>query len=227
MFKRLNEQDCYQVLELAYDASCDDIQTAYEEAREIYSHDALVSCSILSPPERRSVAERIAQAYQTLIAEESRRLYDEELGIRRRLRVMPEPAAVQHRAGASSTSHGNGVEDAESEVAEEKPDSAKPQRSQLPEPRVCPLKLGPSEEATGDFLRRAREVMDVDLATISRETKIGCAMLEYIETERLDRLPAPVYLRNFTRQIACYLGMDEERVSRTYLARIERLESKV
>jgi cytoskeletal protein RodZ len=34
--------------------------------------------------------------------------------------------------------------------------------------------------------------MDVDLATISRETKIGCAMLEYIETERLDRLPAPV-----------------------------------
>ncbi len=221
MFKRLNEQDYYQVLELAYDASCDDIQTAYEEAREIYSHDALVSSSILSPPERRSVAERISQAYQTLIAEESRRLYDEELGIRRRLRVMPEPAAVQHRAGASSTSHGNGVEDAESEVAEENP-----QRSQLPEPRVCPLKLGPSEEATGNFLRRAREVMDVDLATISRETKIGCAMLEYIETERLDRLPAPVYLRNFTRQIASYLGMDEERVSRTYLARIERLESK-
>ena len=73
MFKRFNEQDYYQVLELAYDASCDDIQTAYEEAREIYSHDALVSCSILSPPERRSVAERIAQAYQTLIAEESRR----------------------------------------------------------------------------------------------------------------------------------------------------------
>ena len=102
----------------------------------------------------------------------------------------------------------------------------KPQRSQPPEPRVCPLELGPSDEATGDFFRRAREVMDVDLATISRETKIGCAMLEYIETERLDRLPAPVYLRNFARQIACYLGMDEERVSRTYLARIERLESK-
>lgn len=126
------------------------------------------------------MSERIAQAYHTLIAEESRRLYDEELGIRRRLRVMPEPEADERLAAASSRSHGQGVE-----VAEEKPHSVKPQRSQPPEPRVCPLELGPSEEATGDFFRRAREVMDVDLATISRETKIGCAMLEYIETERL------------------------------------------
>jgi cytoskeletal protein RodZ len=50
-------------------------------------------------------------------------------------------------------------------------------------------------------------------------------MLEYIETERLDRLPAPVYLRNFTLQIARCLGLDEEKVSRTYLARIRRLQS--
>jgi hypothetical protein len=60
MFRRLNERDYYQVLELAYDASCDDIQTAYEEAREIYSHDALVSGSILSPPERWAVSEQVA-----------------------------------------------------------------------------------------------------------------------------------------------------------------------
>ncbi len=84
MFRRLSEQDFYQVLEVAYDASPEEIQSAYEDAREIYSHEALVSVSILTEPERRKTYERIAEAYQTLIAEESRRLYDEALGIPRR-----------------------------------------------------------------------------------------------------------------------------------------------
>jgi cytoskeletal protein RodZ len=50
-------------------------------------------------------------------------------------------------------------------------------------------------------------------------------MLEYIESERVDRLPAPVYLRNFALQIARCLGLDEEKVARTYLARIRRLQT--
>jgi cytoskeletal protein RodZ len=82
-----------------------------------------------------------------------------------------------------------------------------------------------TEEATGEFLRLAREALGLDLATISEETKIGCSMLEYIEAERLDRLPAPVYLKNFTLQIARCLGLDEEKVARTYLSRIRRLQS--
>jgi hypothetical protein len=87
------------------------------------------------------------------------------------------------------------------------------------------LQLGLTEEATGEFLRQAREALGLDLATISQETKIGCSMLEYIETERLERLPAPVYLKNFTLQIARCLGLDEEKVARTYLARIRRLQT--
>jgi hypothetical protein len=103
-----------------------------------------------------------------------------------------------------------------------------PSKSPAPAgPRRSPLQLGLTEEATGEFLRRAREALGLDLNTISNETKIGCSMLEYIETERLERLPAPVYLRNFTLQIARCLGLDEEKVSRTYLARIRRLQSPV
>ncbi len=68
--------------------------------------------------------------------------------------------------------------------------------------------------------------MGLDLQIISEETKIGVAMLRYIEEERLDRLPAAIYLRNFTSQIARCLALDEEKVSRTYLARIRRLEAR-
>lgn len=198
--QRLSERDYYEVLEVPYDASPEDIQSAYDQAREMYGHDALVAGSILSEQERRSAFDRIAEAYQTLIAEESRRLYDERLGLERRghARALDPPET----GGASSTG-----------------------TVPAPEPRCSPLQLGMTEEATGEFLRRAREALGLDLATISEETKIGCAMLEYIENERLDRLPAPIYLRNFTLQVAKCLGLDGEKVSRTYLARIRRLQT--
>ncbi len=91
------------------------------------------------------------------------------------------------------------------------------------EPRQCPVQLRPGEEATGEFLRKAREAMGLELQAISEETKIGQTMLEYIETERLDRLPAPVYLKNFTRQFAACLGLDGDRVASTYVERVRRL----
>jgi curved DNA-binding protein CbpA len=227
MLRRLSEQDYYQVLEVSYDASSEQIQGAYEEAREIYSHDALVTGSILSDQERRRAFERVAEAYQTLIAEESRRLYDESIGIARPKRApktlaepafpSAEPAPTADRAGSAERPEGA----ADSEEEGERRPTPRP-----PEPRVCPIQLGLTEEATGDFLRRARESLGLDLATISEETKIGRSVLEYIEGERLDRLPAPIYLRNFTLQIARCLGLDEEKVSRTYLARVRRLQSK-
>ncbi len=224
MFRRLSEQDFYQVLEVGYDASPDEIQFAYEQAREIYSREGLVSFSILSEPERRRTYERVAEAYQTLIAEESRRLYDESLGIPRRpnSRGRP-PAENQESKGELKLPPVESAESSRDEVEEPRPRPVKVAR----EPRPCPIQLGLTDEASGEFLRTAREALGLDLTTISEETKIGCSMLEYIETERLDRLPAPVYLRNFTLQIARCLGLDEEKVSRTYLARVRRLQSNV
>jgi hypothetical protein len=232
MFRRLSEQDFYQVLEVGYDASPEEIQSAYEDAREIYSHEALVSVSILSEPERRRTYERIAEAYQTLIAEESRRLYDESLGIARKSTTRSRVVAERHETPLILSSpldplDTEALNEALSEAAGTPPASAPtplPEKP-IPEPRRSPLQLGLTEEATGEFLRLAREALGLDLATISEETKIGCSMLEYIETERIDRLPAPVYLKNFTLQIARCLGLDEEKVARTYLSRIRRLQT--
>jgi curved DNA-binding protein CbpA len=222
MFRRLTEQDHYQVLELAYTASSDEIQSAYEVARDIYSHDALVSGSILSEHERRRTFDRIAEAYQTLIAEESRRLYNVRLGI------ADESARTVRQREMEAVVSANG----ETAVAVAEPgqaveaDMAPPSVPEIPQPRFeareCPIQLKPSEEASGDFLRKARESLGLELSTISEETKIGRSILESIEQERVDRLPAAVYLRNFTRQVARCLGLDEERVSNSYLDRIRR-----
>ncbi len=224
MFRRLSEQDFYQVLEVGYDASPQEIQSAYEDAREIYSREALVSVSILTEPERRRAYERVAEAYQTLIAEESRRLYDEGLGIPRRSALRSRVAVERHETPLILSSPLNPLDTEALNDAGTPPLSAPPERP-APEPRRSALQLGLTQEATGEFLRQAREALGLDLATISEETKIGCSMLEYIETERLDRLPAPVYLKNFTLQIARCLGLDDEKVARTYLARIRRLQT--
>ena len=215
MFQRLNDQNHYQVLEISCEASADEIQSAYEVARDIYSHDALVSGSILSEHERRGTFDRIAEAYQTLIAEESRRLYDRRLGL----------AESSNRPFRSTASVHEPVAERAEETRELQAQDRKPEVEPTKvrvEPRKCPLQLKPSEQASGEFLRKAREAMGLELATISEETKIGSSMLEYIESERIDRLPAPVYLRNFTRQMARCLGLDEERISTSYLDRIRQ-----
>lgn len=219
MFRRLNEQDHYQVLEVSYNASSEEIQSAYEVARDIYSHDALVSGSILSDNERRCTFDRISEAYQTLIAEESRRLYNVRLGIADESVRTPRDTAGES-SPKKDTSGKLGSETQRVDAASE-PASPAPRF----EPRRCPIQLKPSEEATGEFLRKAREAMGLELSTISEETKIGRSILEYIEQERIDRLPASIYLRNFTRQVARCLGLDEDRVSTSYLDRIRRFSN--
>jgi curved DNA-binding protein CbpA len=232
MFRRLQEQNHYQVLEVSYDASSDEIQSAYEVARDIYSHDALVSGSILSDHERRRTFDRIAEAYQTLIAEESRRLYDQRLGLShksshpvREAVSVPEPREreLEQDVNQHLDQHLDQLEETqELDQIEAEPEPDATAVAVEERPRVCPIQLKPAEEASGAFLKKAREAMGLELSTISEETKIGRSMLEYIETERLDRLPATVYLRNFTRQIARCLGLDEERVATSYLDRIRR-----
>lgn len=223
MFRRLTEQDFYEVLEVGYSASPEEIQTAYECAREIYSGESLVSSSILSKDERRHILRRVTEAYQTLIAEDSRRLYDESL--------FGEEQPPEEDSNASSSSTVDGANEAETPSDESRSfprlvKGAQPD-TVLDQPlRRSQVQLGFKEEASGDFLRRARESAGQDLRSIAEETKIGVTMLGYIEEERLERLPAAVYLKSFVAQYAHCLGLDSERVVRTYLARIKRLSAK-
>ncbi|HSF19167.1 MAG TPA: helix-turn-helix domain-containing protein [Vicinamibacteria bacterium] len=208
MLPPLSERDYYQVLEVDYDASPEQIRAAYEEAKELYHCESLVTGSILTDQERRGTFHYIAEAYQTLIAAESRRMYDERMGIVSR-RTHP-----RTRISDESSSVGSPFDASEEHLS--------PARSVT----AAPPELRSGEEATGEYLRRARQVMGIDLTAISEETKIGRSMLEYIEEERLDRLPAPIYLKNFTLQIARCLGLDEQRVARSYVARIGRLQTR-
>ena len=67
--------------------------------------------------------------------------------------------------------------------------------------------------AVGETLRRERLRRNLDLEQISHELKIAPKMLEAIEDERFDRLPGAIFAKNFVKQYARYLGLDDEELA--------------
>jgi len=62
----------------------------------------------------------------------------------------------------------------------------------------------------GETLRRERLRRGWNLDRVAAETKISLHLLEAIELDRFDRLPGGVFARNFVRQYARMLQLDED-----------------
>jgi cytoskeletal protein RodZ len=65
-------------------------------------------------------------------------------------------------------------------------------------------------ESVGEIIRSERLRQGLRLGEIAKATKIRLDLLEAIEAGNFDELPAGAYRRNFLRQYAHALGMDEE-----------------
>ena len=67
--------------------------------------------------------------------------------------------------------------------------------------------------SVGETLRRERLRRNLDLDQISRELKISPKLLQAIEAEEFSKLPGTVFARNFVRQYAQLLGLDEQEMA--------------
>jgi len=76
------------------------------------------------------------------------------------------------------------------------------------------------DPVTGPDLKRFRESRGIPLREIAIASKIGVRYLEYIESDRVDVLPAPVYLRGFVQEYAKVVGLDPRQTAQSYLARM-------
>lgn len=81
---------------------------------------------------------------------------------------------------------------------------------------------GPSEPGAGDsfglWLRRQREMREIDLREIADKTKISLRYLKAMEQDRFEVLPAPVFARGFLREYARYVGLNPDEVVNFYLS---------
>jgi transcriptional regulator with XRE-family HTH domain len=77
----------------------------------------------------------------------------------------------------------------------------------------------PGRDGTfGAWLRRQREMREIDLLEIADKTKISLRYLKAMEQDRFDVLPAPVFARGFLREYAKYVGLNADEVVNYYLS---------
>ena len=85
-------------------------------------------------------------------------------------------------------------------------------------PRPKSLEIPADAEFSGELLRRVRESRGLTVQQIADRTRISARHLENIEADRYTALPAAVYLRGILMNLARELGLDQGRVSKSYLA---------
>ena len=73
------------------------------------------------------------------------------------------------------------------------------------------------EPLTGKALKNIREHLGISLQDIALRTRIHLPYLQYIEEDRIEKLPHEVYLRGYLAQYAQVMGLDASRVVQGYL----------
>jgi len=196
--KKLSQQNYYQILDVDPKATKTEILRAFDLAEETYGTDSLATYSLMTQDERRKILSKIREAYQILVDEESRKLYDQYLI--KTSQITPEKIrslqAVPRQAPAIPIE--------------------KETQGLLP-PADGISSIAGEESYSGKTLKKIREQKGVDLKQIAQVTKINITYLRLIEEDNYALLPAPVYIKGFLVQYAQCLDLSPEKVREGYM----------
>lgn len=225
----LHDQDHYLALEVARNASPQEIERAYRVARETYNSDSLALYSVFGARDAQVIRERIDEAFRVLSDADSRRDYDVSIAVAadyededaseygRRALVdaaqVPDGSDDGYPRGDGGDSS---LDSASAEMLGGVSDSFRELESDV-------------EEESGDFdgakLRRARLRRGFELDQIADITKVNIRILRQLEEENFEDLPATVYVRGFLSAYARTIGLDPARVVSSYVPRVETARS--
>jgi flagellar biosynthesis protein FlhG len=196
--KWIEEQTYYEILEVSPTATIKEIQMAYGRAKETFHSDSLAVYSLFSEEEINKIQATIEEAYRVLMDEALRKRYDQSHFQTSEEQKWEKPSEIQ------------GI-----------PWEKKAALS------FTDLSIDAQEDIyRGKILKQIRERIGVDLKTVSEETKINIKILEWIEEEILEKLPALVYLKGFLRGYAKSIGLDPQKVIEGYLQFLNESKGK-
>jgi len=199
--KPLDELSHYDLLEVHPDASAEEVERAYRIACASYDPESVAFYSIYDDAEARTIRERIDEAWRVLSDPELRSAYDAALPAEGPEAEVPMPLEI-----ALGFEPGGGV---------------------TPVPDLEPLDEDPDTPFDGPRLRRSRLHRGIEIEHIADITKINPSYLRFIEDERFDDLPAPVYVRGFVCAYARMVGLDAEQVATSYMERFNESREPV
>ena len=211
--KPLSEQDHYEALDVQRGATREEIERAYHLAKATYADDSLAGYSAFEEGDAALMRERIELAYRTLSDSEVRRAYDHEL------------TAQPGRAPAAREEIAHAV-DLTPPLVERPAAPMLPPATRLAADFEDDEAEAEDAEYDGSRLQRLRERRGIEIDEIAGVTKVNPTYLRFLEEERFDDLPAAVYVRGFLKSYARCLGLDVDRVARSYMRRYEERSSK-
>ena len=215
MEKDFDQMNYYEMLDIKPNASAVEIRSAYNAALQMYQPDSLVSYSFFSREERNKILAMLEKAYLTLINEAQRTRYDNELNPRGVSGTEEKSDVVKKPVNIFDISHeGINFNTRKNHNAELKTKISQNQNI---------ANIISQQEIRGGDLREIRNELGVTIETIHQETKIRLDYLNYLEEDRLEKLPAAVFLKGFVKaylKSLCIEPADE--ISSRYMSRLPR-----
>ena len=191
------DQTYYEILGVSSDAPPNEIQMAYRRAKETYSPDSPALYSMFTADEAKDLLLLIEEAYTTLSNQSLRMSYDQNLGGQNN-----EPLSSSHLTkkdepipeGFAKTNFGSYKVNDNFEI-----------------------EIKERQNFDGHFLQRVRNYKNISIDQMSNVTRISRSYLHAIESNDFDSLPAAVFVRGFIVQIARHLGLDDKKVSKSFM----------
>ena len=71
-------------------------------------------------------------------------------------------------------------------------------------------------EKIGEYLKRERELRGISLDEVTQGTKISKRLLEYMETDQWEKLPAEIFIKGFLKSYAEFIGLSPDDILLRY-----------
>lgn len=217
MQKGFEQLNYYEMLDIKPHAVPFEIRHAYNAALQVYQPGSLASYSFFSGEERRDILSLIEKAYATLINDQARKDYNEELISRGELDAEKvAPPTVKKPVSIFNISRSPAVRIV---LTNNEALKSKIHQSQRIGGILAQNELG------GADLKKIRTELGIEIEQIAQETKIRQDHLRNMEEDHVTRLPAAVFLKGFVKSyLKCLCLEPVEELSARYMNTVARLQ---
>ena len=207
--KTFESDNHYDVLQIPPGATREEIRHAYQQASALYDSKSVATYALFSDAQRQALLWAIDEAFETLIDDDRRIAYNQMLIDTGVLDATAFDNHVRQEPRVRPDTGGPFKEESLCRWAASR--AREPEMHQ----RIDAILSGP--QLSGPQLKELRKAYGIDLSEIYATTRISKDVMTAIEADRIEDLPAMVYLKPFLKSLSRILQIDPSQVVERYL----------